>query len=439
MIRAALLALGGCFCLNALAGEGGDTLEAALAEARARQQPVLVSFTAPWCYSCYYMSQHVLTGNEWSDAQARMVHLTLDADAPEGARLRETREVAALPSYLVLNAAGEEIGRITGEQTRLRFYAQLEALTAQQDGAAQRETLARSGRGAEAAAAAAAVLEAYHARRAADAGLRWWQGLPEDTRTRLTESLAVQTAHDRLAFLEASHSGSPQQCVALGGALLATSPLGCEAAYELGRQLDCADRLSEAERQGALQPLQKRLTAEIEHLLADAPEACADGRSLIATQVRLHRALQDTAAADALLDRAIGHHQRALARSGLSDRHRADDLRVYLELRGDEAARDALLRAQIEAFPDTYIYAFRLGRALLARGDAEAALPLLAQAAEHAYGINRLRVAEQRALALQALGQPVEARRVVMAALKANGPWFSEDAARLRALVTGNS
>lgn len=438
-MRAALIALLLLVSAPGHAEEGSAALDAALEQARARQQPVLLGFSAPWCYSCYYMSQNVLTGAEWAAVEADMVVVTLDADSPEGSQVRETRKVVAIPSYLLLDADGEEIGRIVGEQSRSRFYAQLDALSARSGGLSQLEAQARNGSGAEATSAAAAVLAAYHARREAEAGLAWWLRLPITTRSRLAESPAVRLARDRLAFLGESEDGTPERCVALGAEVLAAPELGCDAAYALGRLLGCAERLPEAARRAALQPLRGRLQADIDAVLAEAPQACADGRSLITTQVRLQRALGDAPAADALLQRAIAQHRQALAQHGLADRHRADDLRVYLELSGDEAARDALLRAQIEAFPETYIYAFRLGRALRERGEAAAALPYLAQAAEHAYGINRLRVAEQRAQALLTLGRRQDARRVVMQALKANGPWFAEDAAKLRALVADNS
>ena len=42
------------------AAGGGDPFETALERARERRVPVLVDYTAPWCYSCYYMARNVL-------------------------------------------------------------------------------------------------------------------------------------------------------------------------------------------------------------------------------------------------------------------------------------------------------------------------------------------------------------------------------------------
>src|ERR1051326_2066911 len=48
--------------------------------------------------------------------------------------------------------------------------------------------------------------------------------------------------------------------------------------------------------------------------------------------------------------------------------------------------------------------------------------------------LNRLKVAEQRAQALIQLNRRDEAKKVVSEALAANGPWFPEDAAKLKQL-----
>src|SRR3546814_3959221 len=89
----------------------------------------------------------------------------------------------------------------------------------------------------------------------------------------------------------------------------------------------------------------------------------------------------------------------------------------------------------IAAWPDDYVYASRWGKSLLARGKPAEALPQLEKAAEQAYGVNRLQVAEQRVKALQALNRDADARHVVGETLKANGPWFPDEAARPKAMV----
>ncbi len=87
----------------------------------------------------------------------------------------------------------------------------------------------------------------------------------------------------------------------------------------------------------------------------------------------------------------------------------------------------------IATWPDDYVYPFRFGRSLLERERASEALPYLERAATRAYGENRLKVAEQRVRALKRLGRVDDARRVAAEALKANGPWFPEQATALKA------
>jgi len=45
-----------------VSARAADAFDNALVDAQARHAPVLVDFTAPWCYSCYFMVQNVLTG-----------------------------------------------------------------------------------------------------------------------------------------------------------------------------------------------------------------------------------------------------------------------------------------------------------------------------------------------------------------------------------------
>ena len=86
-------------------------LDEALAEAGKRNAPVLLDFHAPWCYSCYYMKKNVLNGRDWDRVERDTVVLDVDADSPEGAALKERFQVKALPSYVVLNPQGDELGR----------------------------------------------------------------------------------------------------------------------------------------------------------------------------------------------------------------------------------------------------------------------------------------------------------------------------------------
>jgi hypothetical protein len=59
----------------------------------------------------------------------------------------------------------------------------------------------------------------------------------------------------------------------------------------------------------------------------------------------------------------------------------------------------------------------------------------LEKAADKAFGANRLAVAGLRVKALLALHRKADAEKVVADALQANGPWFPEQAEKLKAAL----
>ena len=106
-------------------------IDQALRQARQQQVPVIVDFYAPWCYSCYYMAQHVLVGDDWEAARGDAIVVGVDVDSAEGAALKARWGIKPLPSYLVLNADAEELGRIGGQRTPKQFYAEIAAIRGQ--------------------------------------------------------------------------------------------------------------------------------------------------------------------------------------------------------------------------------------------------------------------------------------------------------------------
>lgn len=410
------------------------SFDEALVQARARQAPLLIDFHAPWCYSCYYMATHVLSGPEWQAVEKRAVVLAVDADSPAGGELRERYGIKALPSYLVLDSEGRELGRILAEKTRAEFYPELNAML---DRGLALSAVALEVKDGSAASIAAArtVLASHLARYDADGGLQWLQHLPEPAQQALQADGGAALLIRRLQFLQAIQKQDQPAALRSGREVLA-GELGCERAYELDRYRAVA----------AQQPQAKALLAAqrpaLDRLLADGvfgARPCADQRAVVLAAAELYAALGDTAAQQALLRRAMAAVDAQIAGDYRKDRNLDDNLRVYTEqlalLNGDYTALDRLLPKLIAAWPQDYVYAYRHGRSLLARGQAAQALPLLEQAAQQAYGINRLKVAEQRVLALQALQRETDARRVVAEALKANGPWFPDEAAKLKAVL----
>ncbi len=215
-----------------------DPGQASPGPAQKTQAPGLLEFHAPWCYSCYYMARNVQTGPEWQKVEREMVVLGLDADSPQGARAKQQWQVKALPSYVVLDRSGRELGRILAEQTRADFYAKLNEISRR---SASLDALAGKVRDASPTSVEAgrAVLAAYLARYDAPGGLAWQAQLPEPARTALAGDPQAALLSKRLVLLAASQSKDINACLVAGQAVL-EGALGCERAYELDKYMTCA-------------------------------------------------------------------------------------------------------------------------------------------------------------------------------------------------------
>jgi predicted Zn-dependent protease len=165
------------------------------------------------------------------------------------------------------------------------------------------------------------------------------------------------------------------------------------------------------------------------------PAQCADQRTAVLVSADLDKALDDSAGEKAVLDRGIEDARKRLGSDLGKDRNLADNLRVFLDRAGRIDELDALMPKLIAAYPDDYVYSYRYGASLLKRNKPAEALPYLERAAEKSFGANRLTVASLRAKALIALNRRNDAEKVVADALEANGPWFPEQAERLKAVL----
>jgi len=410
-----------------------DALKAALDKAQRAHSPVFVEFHAPWCYSCYYMAKNVQTGAEWEKVEHEMVVVGFDADSPEGTAAKTKLSVKALPSYVVLDAKGRELGRILAEQTRADFYSKLHDITHR--GSALDDLSAKVRDGSAASVnAGREVLAAYLARYDAEGGIAWQAQLPDSARAALANDREASLLQKRLAFLLASQKKDVNACLVSGQAVL-EGELGCERPYELDKYMECASG-KPAQEQARLLSSQRAAMDQLisKHVFGKGTE-CADERSAVLSAADLYEKIGDKKAEASVLDRAIDRTKKRLGKDYKKDRNRADNLRVYLDRAGRTKDLDAVMLKLIAAYPDDYVYPYRHGKNLLARGQAAEALPFLEKAAEKAYGQNRLNVAAQRAQALIKLNRKDEAKRVVSEALAANGPWFPEDAAKLKQLV----
>jgi len=99
--------------------------DSARREAEAGKKPILVEFQAVWCYSCYYMEKHVLSSPAFQEDARSLTLLKVDVDKPEGRDMKEKYHARALPTVVIVDSGGKELGRIVGEQTQKDFLDQL--------------------------------------------------------------------------------------------------------------------------------------------------------------------------------------------------------------------------------------------------------------------------------------------------------------------------
>ena len=407
-----------------------ETIDEALELAARRHLPVFADFQAQWCYSCYFMNTHVLNGEEWSALSRRVVTVEVDTDSPDGARWMKRLGVKVLPSYVVLTTDRTELGRVVGEQPREKFYPRMEKILAGTDAL---DALKRQVAGGS-VPAIADVLASYDARGQFEEGLRWYAGLPAQRRKDAERDARVATWRERLGMERAAKAEDRTACIASGNKVLA-SDIGCDRYYVLESLLDCSEQLPQAERTSLLSKQLPALDELMARQVFVQPPQCADQRTAVLVAADLNKAIGDGKAETAVLDRAIADARRRLGDNLAQDRNLADNLRVYLARAERMDELDALMPKLMAAYPDDYVYAYRFGSSLLSRKKPAEALPYLEQAAEKSFGANRLMVATARVKALLALGRRAEAEKVVADALEANGPWFPEQAEKLKAAL----
>ena len=437
-LAAALLAAGAVTAQEAPNTQ--DPVYAAMAAGRAQHKPVLVNYHAPWCYSCYFMAKHVLTGPEWDALVKQSVMVELDADSPEGQKWMAAWHVKAMPSYLLFDENGQELGRILGEQTRADFYKWSGATLAR--GSALEDVKKSVVDGKEPSVTAAReVLRAYHARYDANGGHAWFLSLPPPVRSALARDAQASAWIARLELQRAAAENDVAGCTNVADMALSGS-LGCERPYELDKIMACTEKAPEASRREMLRPQVAPMQVLVDkRVLSDY--RCADERSVVLSTADLYAALGDKANEKIVLDKAIEDVKKRIGGDAGSspgqalrkDRNLSDNLRVYLDRAGRTEELDALLGKLIEAYPQDYVYAFRKGKVLALRGEHAPALPFFEQAAGKAYGINQLHNAEFRAKSLQALNRNNEARQVLADVLKTTGPFFPDEADKLKAYL----
>jgi hypothetical protein len=286
------------------------------------------------------------------------------------------------------------------------------------------------------ATAIAEVMSGYLARDQVQPGLDWYATLPAEQRKSAASDADVALWLSRLQMEKAAKAKDDATCIASAKKVLA-GKVGCDRYYVLETLLGCSDKMPAPERKSLLDPQRSALDELLSKQAFVDPPICADQRTAVMVAADIDKAVGDSADETAVLDRAIANARQRLGGDLTKDRNLADNLRVFLDRANRIDEVDALMPKLIAAYPDDYVYPYRYGRSLLERNRAADALPYLEQAADKAFGVNRLGVATLRVKALLALKRKTEAEKVVADALKENGPWFPEQAAKLKAALNG--
>jgi thiol:disulfide interchange protein len=106
-------------------------MAAALERARNEGKPVLVNFYADWCVWCKRLESTTLRDAKVASVlQNEVVPLSLDVDG-DGKELSNEYRVDGLPTIIVLDAGGREIGRIPGYMPPDSFLDRVEGFIQQ--------------------------------------------------------------------------------------------------------------------------------------------------------------------------------------------------------------------------------------------------------------------------------------------------------------------
>lgn len=99
------------------------TFEQALTKAQAEDRDVFIYFWTEWCAPCRQLDSLVFADSSVASVINEYVPLKYDAEAGEGEILNAHYEIGGYPTFLFLNAEGEELGRVTGTRPNEDYVA----------------------------------------------------------------------------------------------------------------------------------------------------------------------------------------------------------------------------------------------------------------------------------------------------------------------------
>ncbi|MBA4283974.1 MAG: hypothetical protein C0434_00375 [Xanthomonadaceae bacterium] len=281
----------------------------------------LIEFRSADCIACDAAADALAADPGWQQAVKRVATVSLDADGDGAGREQAARyRIGRLPTWLLVNAEGQELGRVAGAQTPAVFTEALGRWLRNRSTAKSRSARAieitRDG-----AAALAETLARYHAQNDGDGGFAWWLRLPIAVRGQQS-SASPEVLHwrNRIEFLQAAQRGNAPQADAGGHKVLEDPQVGCDRGIELARYLASTGDLDPARRRASLVAFRRDAEAALATDVFAEPRRCVDGLPLVLATADLLAALDEPAAERNLLAQAVALAERRRAASQPRDR-----------------------------------------------------------------------------------------------------------------------
>ncbi|MES2768682.1 MAG: thioredoxin family protein [Bdellovibrionota bacterium] len=105
----------------------------AIAEAKKKNQPLLIVFSAQWCPACNMLDENVWQNKKFQDQAKGVVKLILDVDSDISWDLKEKFKIGGYPTTVLTTSTLNEIGRFVGYRTETAVSNWLGAQLAQKD------------------------------------------------------------------------------------------------------------------------------------------------------------------------------------------------------------------------------------------------------------------------------------------------------------------
>ncbi len=130
------VALAGITCARAQQTTGiqfeDATFQELIAKAKEQNKLVFIDFYASWCPPCKMMASQVFPQKKVGDYfNATFVNAKLDVDKGEGRTLAAKYGVSSIPTYIVFDKNGNEVGRHAGGSDADAFIAAIKKVVDQ--------------------------------------------------------------------------------------------------------------------------------------------------------------------------------------------------------------------------------------------------------------------------------------------------------------------